>query len=273
MDWLLAAAAGILQGLTEFLPVSSSGHLVLFHEVFGFSFSDDVLFDVALHLATAAALIVFFRREILRLVRGFLRTLIPRRRGARPGADPDGRLAWLIVLGTVPAVLAGVLFDDLIETVFRSVAVVAAMLAAVALLFFVAEKLGKRIRRMEEAGVRDALAVGLAQALALVPGVSRSGITIVAGLARGFKRDEAARFSFLLSIPAVLGAGVKKAFAVADWSQADGLVLAIGFAAAFVSGLLVLRFFLRFLGRRPLHVFAWYRLALAAVLLVVLLTR
>lgn len=268
MDWILAAAAGLLQGLTEFLPVSSSGHLVLFHELLGFSFSDDVLFDVVMHLATALALIVFFRREIPSFVRGFLRTLTPRRRGA----GPDGRLAWLIVLGTVPAVLAGAFFDDLIETVFRSAAVVAATLGGVALLFFVAEKLGKRTRRMEEAGVGDAVAVGAAQALALVPGVSRSGITIVAGLVRGFKRDEAARFSFLLSIPAVLGAGLKKGWG-ADWSRADLLVLTIGFAAAFVSGLLVLRFFLRFLGRRPLHVFAWYRLALAAALLVVLLAR
>jgi undecaprenyl-diphosphatase len=269
MDWLLAAAAGILQGLTEFLPVSSSGHLVLFHELFGFSFSDDVLFDVAMHLATAAALLVFFRRDILRLVRGFLRTL--NRRG--PGADPDGRLAWLIALGTVPAVLAGAFFDDLIETRFRSVAVVAAALAVVALLFFVAEKLGKRKRRMEDVRLADAAAVGLAQALALVPGVSRSGITIVAGLARGLKRDEAARFSFLLSIPAVLGAGAKKVFEVPDWSQADGFVLGVGFAAAFVTGLVVLRFFLGFLGRRPLHVFAWYRIALASVLLVLLLAR
>ncbi len=269
MDWLLAAAAGLLQGLTEFLPVSSSGHLVLFHELFGFSFSDDVLFDIAMHLATAAALVVFFRREILRLARGFLRTL--NRRG--PGADPDGRLAWLMIAGTVPMILAGVLLEDLIETAFRSVAVVAAMLAGVAVLFFVAEKLGKRTRRMEDANLADAAAVGLAQTLALVPGVSRSGITIVAGLVRGFKRDEAARFSFLLSIPAVLGAGVMKAYRVADWGGADLLVLGIGFAAAFFSGLLVLRFFLNFLGRRPLNVFAWYRIALAAALLVVLLAR
>lgn len=268
MEWLLAAAAGILQGLTEFLPVSSSGHLVLFHELFGFSFSDDVLFDIAMHLATAAALIVFFRREILRLGRGFLRTFGRR----RPGGGPDGRLAWLILAGSVPITLAGVLFDDLIETAFRSVAVVAVMLAGVAVLFFIAEKLGQRARRMEEANLGDAATVGLAQALALVPGVSRSGITIVAGLFRGFKRDEAARFSFLLSIPAVLGAGVKQAFA-ADWSRADLAGLGIGFAAAFFSGLLVLGFFLNFLGRRPLYVFAWYRIALAALLLAVLLAR
>ena len=269
MDNLLALLAGVVQGLTEFLPVSSSGHLVILHDVLGFDAFDTVLFDVVMHVATLAVLVVVFRREIGRLLSGFWGSL------ARPAwkDDVEQRLPWLILAGTVPVAVAGYLFDELIEGNLRTLPVVAGALVLVGFLFIVAERFAGQRRGMTSATWKDALAVGLAQAVSLVPGVSRSGLTIVAGLGRGMKRDEAARFSFLLSIPAVFGAGLKKILEVGDWSQADLVALAIGFAAAFLSGFIAIKSFLRFLGRHPLHVFAWYRFLLAAGVIVWLFVR
>ncbi len=269
MENLLALLAGVVQGLTEFLPVSSSGHLVILHDVLGFEAFDNVLFDVIMHLATLAVLLVAFRREIVRLFSGFWASL------ARPAwkDDFEQRLPWLIIAGSVPVAAAGYLLDGLIERTLRTLPVVACTLVLVALLFVVAERFASQRRGIVSVTLKDALAVGLAQAVSLVPGVSRSGLTIVAGLGRGLKRDEAARFSFLLSVPAVLGAGLKKVLEVGDWSQADVLALALGFAAAFVSGLVAIRSFLHFLGRHPLHVFAWYRILLAGAVVAVLLLR
>ena len=269
MDNLLALLAGIVQGLTEFLPVSSSGHLIILHDVLGFEAFDNVLFDVVMHLATLAVLLIVFRREIGRLVSGLWASLV------RPAwkEDFEQRLPWLILAGSVPVAVTGFLFDDLIERALRTLPVVAGALVLVGLLFIVAERFAAQRREMTSATWGDALAVGLAQVISLVPGVSRSGLTIVAGLGRGMKRDEAARFSFLLSIPAVLGAGLKKVLEVGDWSQADLVALGLGFAAAFVSGLIAIRSFLRFLGRHPLHVFAWYRILLAAAVVVWLVVR
>jgi undecaprenyl-diphosphatase len=168
---------------------------------------------------------------------------------------------------------AGYFLDDVIERSLRTLPVVAAALVVIGLLFIVAERFSTQRRGMGSATWKDALAVGLAQAVSLIPGVSRSGLTIVAGLGRGMKRDEAARFSFLLSIPAVFGAGLKEVIGVSDWSRADLAALGLGFAAAFVSGSVAIRSFLRFLGRHPLHVFAWYRFLLAAAVVVWLVVR
>jgi len=269
MDPAFALLAGVIQGLTEFLPVSSSGHLVILHRVLGFKASDNVLFDVMMHLATLAVLLVAFRREIVRLLSGFWASL------TRPAwkDEFEQRLPWLILAGSVPVAAVGYFFDDVIEGRLRTLPVVAAALVVVGLLFIVAEGRATQKRGMEAVTWKDALAVGLAQAVSLIPGVSRSGLTIVAGLGRGMKRDEAARFSFLLSIPAVFGAGLKKVLEVGDWSQADLAALGLGFAAAFVSGWVAISSFLRFLGRHPLHVFAWYRFFLAAAVVVWLIVR
>ncbi|MDH4197395.1 MAG: undecaprenyl-diphosphatase UppP [Candidatus Aminicenantes bacterium] len=269
MDNLLALLAGAVQGLTEFLPVSSSGHLVILHDVLGFDAFDNVLFDVVMHLATLAVLVVVFRREISRLFSGFWASLV------HPAwkDDFEQRLPWLILAGSVPVAVTGFLFDTVIERTLRTLPVVAGALVLVGCLFIVAERFATQRRKMTSATWKDALAVGLAQAISLVPGVSRSGLTIVAGLGRGMKRDEAARFSFLLSVPAVLGAGLKKVLEVGDWSQADLVALGLGFAAAFVSGTIAIRSFLRFLGRHPLHVFAGYRFLLAAAVIVWLFVR
>lgn len=264
MQILNAVIAGFIQGLTEFLPVSSSGHLVLFHEVFGFEFGDNVFFDVAMHAATLAALVLFFRREIVVLVRGFFRLF------RRPdlGSDLEARLALLVLAGSVPVVLAGAFVYPLLGPGVRSVPVVIATLAVVGLVFFAAERFGRRERSMPVMTAGDALIIGAAQSIALVPGVSRSGITICAGMARRLKRDEAARFSFLISIPAVAAAVVKSCIEVESWAAVDWPVLGLGFFVALLSGLFAIRFLLRFVGRHPLNIFAWYRLALAAAALV-----
>jgi undecaprenyl-diphosphatase len=269
MQLLNALIAGLIQGLTEFLPVSSSGHLVLFHEVFGFEFGDNVFFDVAMHAATLAALVLFFRREVVVLVRGFFRLF------KRPDlkCDLEARLALLVMAGSVPVVLVGALVYPLLGSGVRSVPVVITTLSVVALVFFVAERFGRRERMMPMMTAGDALLIGAAQSVALVPGVSRSGITICAGMARRLKRDEAARFSFLISIPAVAAAVVKSSLEVESWAAVDWPVLGLGFLAALLSGLFAIRFLLRFVGRHPLHVFAWYRLALAAAALAWLALR
>lgn len=263
MQFLNAAIAGLIQGLTEFLPVSSSGHLVLFHEVFGFRLADDLFFDVAMHAATLCALVLFFRKEVAALVRGFFRLF------KRPdlGRDLEARLALLVIAGSVPVVLAGAFIYPMFGPGLRSVAVVMTTLAAVALVFFIAERFGRREKSMADLSAWDAVLIGAAQSLALVPGVSRSGITICAGMGRRLKREEAARFSFLVSIPSVAAAVIKSSLEVPGWASVDWPVLGLGFLAALLSGLFAIRLLLRFVGRHPLNVFAWYRLALATAAL------
>ncbi len=269
MDYLYSVLAGVIQGLTEFLPVSSSGHLVLIHDILKFDFFDNVLYDVAMHLATLIALVVYFRRDIVRLVRGFGLSL--GRRDLKN--DPEQRLPWLILLAMVPAVAAGYLLESFIGGVLRRPLVVAAALALVAGLFFAAERFAEKKKTLAEMTAGDAAAIGIAQAVAFIPGVSRSGITLVAGLGRKLTRPAAARFSFLLSIPTVFGAALKKGLEIGGAAGADWGVLAVGFVAALVSGVLAIRFFMGFVGRHPIHVFAWYRLALSALVIIWLLAK
>jgi undecaprenyl-diphosphatase len=267
MDFIYSALAGVIQGLTEFLPVSSSGHLVLVHDIFKFNFPDNIFYDVTMHVATLVALVFFFRKDVARLLGGFGRSL-----GRRDLVnDPEQRLAWLLILATVPAGAAGYLLETVIGNLHRQPFVVAAALAAVAGLFFAAERHAAQKKIVADMSAADAAAIGFAQALAFIPGISRSGITLVAGLGLGLKRQEAARFSFLLSIPTIFGAAVKKGLEVKDWPSAGIPVLAVGFAAALVSGILAIRFFMRFAGRHPLNVFAWYRIALSALIVLWLL--
>lgn len=257
MNLLYAIIAGVLQGLTEFLPVSSTGHLVVLHDILRFDAVDNALFDVAVHLGTILALLIFFRNDIVRLVRGFVTSF--RRRDLKN--DESQRLSWYIVVALVPAVAVGYFFQLAIEGTVRNPLVVAVALITVALLFFAAERHARQEKDLARMTAGDAAAVGTAQILAFIPGVSRSGITILAGLARKMKRAEAARFSMLLSIPTIIAAGMAKGLKI-DWVRADWLVLLAGFVAAFVSGFLTIRLFLKFLTRYPLNVFAWYRIGL-----------
>lgn len=261
MKFVVAALLGIVQGLTEFLPVSSSAHLILARAFFGWEAPEfGLAFDVALHVGTLAAILVFFRADIAAMAAAVPTMLSPRTTTA-------GRLARLIVVGTLPAVAAGVLFDDYIEAHLRTPAVAAFTLAAGAVLMLVAERVVTRQQTEGSLTMGDALLIGVAQASALVPGVSRSGSTIAVGMLLGLRREAAARFTFLLGIPAIAGAGAREALALAQSGQAGDTfgLFVTGIVVSAAVGYLTIKYFLRFLAGHRLDVFAYYRLALAAV--------
>jgi undecaprenyl-diphosphatase len=268
---LAAVILGILQGLTEFLPVSSSAHLILARAFFGWEVPDDfgLAFDVALHVGTLAAILAFFRLEIAAMIRALPAAL------ARHPTDPSGRLVQRIVVGTLPVVVVGLLFNDFIEHSLRTPVVAAGALAIGAALMFVAERLGSRAR--DEASVTwwDAVLVGCAQASALIPGVSRSGSTIAIGMFLGLRRDAAARFTFLLAIPALVAAAGKEGLELRTMglSTESLQLMLIGVVVSGVVGYLTIKYFLRFLGGHRLDVFAYYRWALSAATVVWLVTR
>ena len=264
MSLAAAALLGVVQGLTEFLPVSSSAHLIIARQLFGVQMpgSLDLAFDVACHVGTLFAVLVFFWSDLL----GMLAAL-PGFFAARP--TEGARTIRLLIVGTIPIVIVGVLGGTVLEETLRTPAVAASMLAAGALLLFAAERLGSQVKGDTDLGPRDVFLIGIAQATALVPGVSRSGVTIGTGMLLGYRRREIARFTFLLSIPAILAAAAKKGLELrhATLSPDERHAFVIAMAASAVVGYVAIRFFLRFLANHRLDVFAWYRLALAAVLL------
>ena len=268
MTAIEAVVWGVLQGLTEFLPVSSSGHLVVVPWLLkldppGFSF------DVLVHLATLLAVLLYFRAELVMLIRGLVQ-LIARRR-----ADtPEGRLAWLVIISSIPAVLVALLLDAVIESAFGSPAVVAVCLLITGTVLYLAEK-GRGDRAMSEITTQDAGLIGLAQAVALIPGISRSGSTMAAGMARGLARPEAARYAFVMSIPVILGAAGMELFRLVTESGLTGSwgTLGIGMVAAFVSGYLAITVLFRFVQRHSLRAFSFYCWGLGLLTLVVFLVR
>ena len=259
-DQLAAVILGLVQGLTEFLPVSSTAHLILVSdalkldpEKFGLSF------DVALHLGTALAVLLYFAGTWIGLLVDVVRG--------------RWRLPLAVIVGTVPAAIAGVLFETAVSTTFRSVVYIVIGLLVGSAIFVLAERVGARRRRIERVGLADAVLIGAAQAIALLPGISRSGITISAGLFRGLERGDSTRFAFLLATPIILGAGVKT---LLDARKLSGLtaeldVVLIGFGVSFLAGLAAVAFMVRYLRTHSLNVFVIYRLVLAAVVLVALL--
>ena len=267
LEFLEAILLGVVQGLTEFLPVSSSGHLLLGQYFLGVDQDRFGLpFDVALHLGTLLAVIAFFWRDLLRMARAFVRS-----RG-RNLTDPDERLAYLILASTIPAALIGFFLEDFFETTVRSPWVVVFNLVLVGILFIVAEAVGSRSRQADKLRFAEAVGIGLAQAAALVPGVSRSGATITLGLFLGLRREEAARFSFLMSVPIIAGAGsLQLAEAVSEGMDAsEAVMFGAGFVSSAVVGYLAIKFFLSFVAHHSLRAFAYYRFALAAVVAVLL---
>lgn len=266
MSILDAILLGLLQGLTEFLPVSSSGHLVLAHELLGWGVVGGLAFDAVLHFATSLAVVAYFWRDIARLIRDAWHWV------ARRDVAPESkRLIVGLAVATVPAVILGLLLEDVMETTFRNPALVAATLILGSGIMFAAEKWGKVVA--ETLGWKRALSVGFFQSLALMPGMSRSGMAISGGMLLGLSRETAARFAFLLAVPLLLGAGAKKIFDLGASGEllSFAVPLIAGAAAAFVSGALVIHWLLRFLRTRTLYVFVWYRLILAGILLVFLL--
>lgn len=254
MDLIQAFILGIIQGATEFLPVSSSGHLVLVPWLLGWP-APGLAFDTVLHLGTAVAVVAYFGRDWTVLIRAALRSL-----RERSLADANARLAWYVVLGTVPAAVLGYLLEDFFERLFARPVAAAAFLLVTAALLAASEYRGRRERDLNTLTLLDALLIGLGQAVAILPGISRSGATIATGLARNLKREPAARFSFLLATPVIVGAG---ALQVVDLAQAGGLetrapALAIGFLAATLVGFGCIHFLLRHLQKRQLYPFAIY---------------
>lgn len=240
---LTAALWGLVQGLTEFLPISSSGHLVLVPALLGIE-EPDLATSAVLHLGTLAAVIWYYRQDLARLVH--LRT--------DPGAR---RILWLLVLGTIPAAAVGLLFDTKIEIIFTEPWLTAALLVATGVVLTAGLAIPRGERRMDEGRTGDALVVGMAQAIALLPGVSRSGMTMTAAMAQGFERVEAARFAFLLAVPAIAGAGILK---LTDLVGSGGFEAAtlVGVATAAVSGYLAISVLVRLLGRYGLAPYAVY---------------
>lgn len=264
MSYFLAIFAGLIQGLTEFLPISSSGHLLILEKFFNLNWQANLFFVVMLHWGTLLALIIFFRSEIIRIIKGFFQSLVK----WNLKNDFNQRLAWFIILATIPAALVGYFAEDIIVNYFSSLLSVALAFILVALLFFLAEKTGKRTQSLEKANWFNVLMIGLGQILAFVPGVSRSGITIVAGLSQNLKREEAARFSFLLALPVILGAGLKELFSLDSIENINFLFIGLGFLSALIFSYLTIKYILRFLVDHSLKTFAWYRLIIGCLILI-----
>lgn len=264
MDWMQVVLLAILQGFTEFLPISSSGHLVLPKELLAWP-DQGLAFDVAVHVGSLVAVLIYFRRDVAQLFLAWLQSV------AKNTHSNDSRLAWCVILATIPAGLIGLLADGFIEQHFRGMEIIAATTIIFGLLLGWADKTGARSRPLLEMSWKFALIIGFAQALALIPGTSRSGITITAALMLGFNRDSSARFSFLLSIPLILAAGGLKTFQLAEsavvvpWLEIGvGAILSGGTAYLCIHG------FLKLLDRIGMMPFVVYRLLLGGVLVAIL---
>jgi undecaprenyl-diphosphatase len=274
MDTVVQALImGIVQGLTEFLPISSSGHLIVVPFLLGIDdvFLNSLAFSVMLHVGTVFALLGYFWRDWLRLVPAGLAAA--RDRSFR--GDPDRRLAWLLAVSTIPGGIAALLFEDAIETTFRHVGLVAVTLLIGGAILWLADRRDGERRTIAGLTFPIAVVIGAAQALALVPGISRSGISISAGRFAGLDRESAARFSFLMATPITAAAGLYEAWKLVKGETGVELSLAplaVGMLAALISGLIAIHGLLRFLRTRSLDLFVWYRVGLAAVILIVWLS-
>lgn len=263
-----ALILGITQGVSEFLPISSSGHLVVIEKIMGLKIEELKSFDVSLHMATLLAILIYFRADVVGMARAALNFVLRK----SDENDEYGRMIPLLILGTIPAVLLGFFGGDYLDEMFRNTTSIATLLIVVGLFFMLAEWVNKRRAKKSELGWRSALVIGMAQALALIPGVSRSGSTISTGLLLGFERSAMARFSFLLGIPAMAGAGLLTFLEItpSEMANLDYRDMAVGFLGAFVSGILCISFLMKFLRKYTLNVFAVYRIALGIGILVFL---
>lgn len=256
---------GIVQGLGEFLPISSTAHLILAPWFFGWS-DPGLSFDVALHVGTLVAVVAFFWRDWLEIFAAASNSIFhtnykPKTKNYKPN------MLWLLVIASVPGAIFGFLFDDYAEFVFRSPLIIAFTLSVVGLVLYLADKYAQHKKDMNKMNMKDAFLIGLSQAVAIIPGVSRSGATMTAALARGFSREQAARFSFLLSTPIIFGAAIVKVPYLLKEGFAAPMLL--GILAAAVSGYLAIKYMLRFIQKVGYAPFFWYRLALALIIVAV----
>jgi undecaprenyl-diphosphatase len=267
MSNLEAVLLGLVQGLTEFLPISSSGHLRIVPALLGWD-DPGAGFTAVIQLGTMAAVLIYFRRDLWRIARAWLRELrVPIRRSSQ-----EARLGWFILLGTIPISIFGVVFSNQIESGARSLYLIGTALILFSFVMLLAERLGSRQRTLEELDGRDGAYIGMAQALALIPGVSRSGATISAGLLRGFDRVAAARYSFLLSVPAVVLSGLFELRKVGEAGEPPVGATIVATLVAFVTGYAAIAWLLRYLGTHSLRVFVLYRIPLGVLVLVLTAT-
>ena len=270
MQVLQAIVLGLVQGATEFAPVSSSGHLILVPWIFGWVLIGDAdvkkAFDVALHVGTLIGALIYFRHEVARYAAAWFRSI-----GARRVATADERIAWALALGTIPGAIVGATFEDVIQERLGAPWLIAVVLVAFGVLLVVVDRRSRSARSYDTIRPIDGLLLGTAQALALQPGVSRSGVTITAARAMGLDRESAARFSFLLSLPIIAGAGLYKGIDLASTGlQGHAGAFVAGLIASAVSGFVVIWGLLRYLRRHDFTVFLWYRVALAALVVVLI---
>lgn len=271
MHLISAAVLGIVQGLTEFLPISSSAHLIVIPWLLGWT-AEGLAFDVALHIGTSASILVFFRKDWMRLGKETVRGL----KEKHPFANADRKLVWYLVAATIPAAAAGIAFEEAIEEYMRSPLVTVFTLVIFGLLLLIAEKESRKDRTMDSLTWFDSICIGIAQAIALIPGVSRSGVTITAALFRNCDRTTAARFSFLLSTPVIVGAGFLETYRFIKEAQIYGTVfsttqwpvLVVGVAASSITGFFCIRYFLKFIQSNSFKIFVIYRCILACIILI-----
>lgn len=274
----VAAVLGIVQGLTEFLPISSSAHLILVPWLLGWK-PEGIIFDVSLHVGTAVAILVYFWKDWLALAKEMIAGLI----GGEPFGNAERRLAWYIIVGTLPAAIVGALFEKRVEGVLRSPRIIIVTLVVLGIVLYISELRGRRTRTLRDLNWGDSIWIGLSQALALIPGVSRSGITISTALLRDVDRPAAARFSFLLATPVIVGAGMLEGWHLFKAAASGGMaavgmsggsahsgwvILAAGVVCAAITGFLCIGYFLRYLQTRTFVPFVIYRIVLAGVVLV-----
>ncbi|TFB99347.1 undecaprenyl-diphosphate phosphatase [Cryobacterium adonitolivorans] len=280
MDFINAVILGLVQGLTEFLPVSSSAHISIVGQFLGTGEDPGARFTAITQIGTEAAVVIFFWRDIVRIIGQWAKSLA----GKVPRSDPDARMGWLIILGTLPIVILGLLFQDQIETSLRNLWVTAIMLIAFGVLLGVADYVGAKRRKLDDLTVGHGVIFGFAQALALIPGVSRSGGTITAGLFLGYERAAAARYAFLLAIPAVLGSGFYQVYksikepcvaAAANCTPElfGPLETLVATVVAFVVALFVIGFFMNYISKRSFMPFVVYRIALGILVMILLGTN
>lgn len=269
MNWLESIILGLVQGLTEFLPVSSSAHLRIVGEFLPGSADPGAAFTAITQLGTETAVIIYFWRDIVRIIKHWALSLV----GKVERSDPDARMGWLIIAGSLPIGILGLLFEDQIDTTLRSLWITATMLIVFGVILGIADHIGKQVRELEDLNVKHGVIYGFAQAMALIPGVSRSGGTITAGLLMGYKREAAARYAFLLAIPAVFASGLYKlASEIVDPSPQPytmaqtGLATVVAFAIAYV----IIGWFMHYISNRSYSLFVWYRIILGIVLFILL---
>lgn len=261
---LQAVILGIIQGLTEFLPISSSAHLLLVPYFTGWEYQG-LSFDVALHWGTLLAVVLVFWKDYLRYFRAFFRTLYKK----DSWTQPDSRMSWFLIIGSVPAAFFGILFEKQAETVFRNPLITVFTLSGFGFILWLADRIAKHAEKLEGLTWLKVLGIGLSQAIAIIPGVSRSGATITAGLLTKLDRESATRFSFLLSGPIIFGAGL---VALRNVGKIDA-ALVVGFLCALASGIAAIKFLLKYVSTHNFNIFVWYRYLLAAVVLLTMIYK